>query len=116
MQDGKWLEEVDSASITAHGRIVTGMSLGDTPSEDAARAIMQAQLATYANPLITVQAKASALAGAQLYVDYQLGDTIKVPGHAGSGTMSARVLSDALDMTADVVQTWPADMVKDGSV
>ncbi len=112
--DGSWLEVVDSAAESAFGRIELGLTVGSGSVDRTVAAVLAQTLADSATPRISVTGESSTLTGAVPYVDYQLGDTITVPGHRGAGTMPARVLAITVDAAGETVRAWP-ELVSDPS-
>lgn len=108
LSDGTWVQTTDAAAVTAlGGHVQVGLALGSTSTPDSAMRLSEGLLAESAIPQIEVTSQPSALAGAQAYIDYQMGDTITVPGHRNAGTMKARVLSITVDNSGDVLAVWP---------
>lgn len=116
LADGSWQETTDSGAVTAvGGHVFVALSLGSTSETDTATNIALAQLAQSAQPMISATAQPSCLDGDQVYIDYDMGDTITVPAHRNDGTMKARVLGITVDSSVDVLDVWP-QLVLDGSV
>jgi hypothetical protein len=106
LADGSWTTTTDDAGLAAVGLVETGASVGSASSVTTAYTAALAVLKEAAAPLMTASGEPSTLTGAKPYVDYQLGDTITVPGHRG-GTAKARVLAITVDGSSDTVRAWP---------
>jgi hypothetical protein len=115
LSDGQWVETLDSAGVTASGRLEVGISVGSASTLVSAAASATDLLAVYAQQQVSVTGEPSSLVGAVPYVDYGLGDTITVPGHRASGTLKGRVLSITVDGSQTPVRAWP-ELVLDRSV
>jgi hypothetical protein len=112
LANGTWREVLDTAGISAYGRIEVGLTPGN--SEQASTNTARAQLVESAQPLLSITASTSSLVGPQPYATYNVGDTITVPGHGGGGTVKARVIAISVDATASPIRAWP-ELVKDDS-
>lgn len=115
MANGRWVETIDPAVDTL-GRTEVGLDLGSVSNAATATDVATARLAELADPPIAIAGKTTALEGAVPYVDYNIGDTITVPGHRGIGTIKARVL--ALTVNSDDnngVDAYP-ELMEDRSV
>lgn len=81
-----WLEVVDAASVTAHGRHGAFLSAGQANTVEEATRLARAILARDANERddmdITVEPTG---VGDVPYDDYVVGDTVTAPDHTGAG-------------------------------
>jgi hypothetical protein len=106
LEDGSWQDATDAPGIAAVGRIETGLQLGSASTPATAAAIAAAQLADSAHPQIGVTCQVHPSQGPQLHVDYDLGDSMIVPGRRGS-TMKGRQLADTVKKVDGAVQVFP---------
>jgi hypothetical protein len=112
LADGTWLETTDSAGTSTWGRVERGVAFGSTADKVTGLAFSQGVLAETADQVLAVESRPGLLTGAVGYVDYQLGDTITVPGHRGIGTMRARVLALNVAPDGENWACWP-ELVQD---
>jgi hypothetical protein len=112
LADGRWTEVLDAPGVTEYGRIETGLAVGS--SEQSATNLARAQLVESAQPVLTITAETSSLVGPQPFDDYDLGDTIAVPGHRDTAPVKARVIAISVDGSAFPVRCWP-ELVRDDS-
>jgi hypothetical protein len=112
LKDGRWVQRQTLAAVTANGREATGLSVGSTSDTGSANQVADAQLADLALPTVTFTSQVSSLTGPQMYVDYDLGDTINVPDENGAGYYAARVMAVTVDASSDgPVQVTPELML-----
>lgn len=104
--DGSYTEAADSTSVGTYGRIETGIELGSTSDNGTVTAVAAGAFTESANTAYTFTSTLSTLAGPQLYVDYNLGDTITVPDDAGS-TKKVRVMAATVDASGEVPVITP---------
>jgi hypothetical protein len=90
LKDGRWVQRQTLAAVTANGREATGLSVGSTSDTGSANQVADAQLADLALPTVTFTSQVSSLTGPQMYVDYDLGDTINVPDEDGDRLATRR--------------------------
>lgn len=89
---GGWLWVEDAASIASNGRREAFLSLGQAASEAEATRLAQAALTLTAEPQVSVQTSIEPAGGDAPYDDFNVGDTVTVPGAQG-GTAQRRVLA-----------------------
>lgn len=94
---GGWIGATDNTSITAYGKRAMGLSLGDAGTADQAQQIADDSLIDLAWPQLTIPLEATSVVGPQPWDDFNLGDTISVPGFL-TGQIDARVLSISTDV------------------
>jgi hypothetical protein len=114
LADGTWFEVQDSNTYALYGRRVLGISMDSALDLKTAKAAAQTILDENSSPTIVLTAETSAAIGPQPFVDWQVGDTVLVPGHKGVGTMPARCLSITVDASGDNPRIW-SEFVTDAS-
>jgi hypothetical protein len=108
LADGKWIHRTEGDSITAWGRVETGANLGSTNSVATGNALLDNLLCELGDETITIDAKpAYPISGILPWTDYDLGDTLTVPGHRGVGSIQARVLMISAEQNDDDIEVWP---------
>lgn len=107
--DGSYVVVKDDDSIAGINRIEAGLSLGSAGSDHTAERIMQHHIDLNSTPKAQGTAQASVLDPTQPipYLDFQVGDTITIPGRRGGDPMKSRVLSITVDATGETVHAWP---------
>lgn len=106
LNDGTWFELKDELAYARYGRRVVGLSMNSALDANTARKAAQTLLDENSHPTITVTARTSAASGPQPMVDYDIGDTVLLPGHKGAGVMPARCLSITGQQRNDGVEVW----------
>lgn len=96
LANGTWVEYQDSASVTAYGRIETGLSMGSTSDTGPASSVATGYFADNADTQLSFTVQLSDLAGPQVYRDFGLGDTVSVMDETGS-YHAARVMTITVD-------------------
>lgn len=114
LENGEWISRPDYGDIQPLKRIESGMSLGSSDAEATALKVISDILAENENPVISFEAEVSSNIGFLPYIDYDLGDTILVPGHRGEGVIPARILSITCDFSTEPPTMYP-EMVIDRS-
>lgn len=107
LEDGSWVETVDSTAEGVSGRIESALSLGSATDEGTATDVGSDQLGQYSTARTSVTSEPTTVTGPVAYIDYGIGDTITVPGPRNVGTMKARVLAITVDASGDTVRAWP---------
>lgn len=104
MSNGRWLE-IQAPDIGTLGRSELGLELGSVSNAATATEVGKARLAELADPPLVISGESAAgrpgFDGAVPYLDYDIGDTIPVPGHRGVGVIKARVVEIIVDATGD---------------
>lgn len=103
-----WVDVEDSASVAAHGRRETGLSVGNAQSSRQAQAVADALFEEMAQPQVTLPLSITSATGPQPYTDFNNGDVITAPGVLGVPG-PARVMSIAA-ADADNHITWDLDL------
>lgn len=80
---GGWIEHVDAAAAAIYGRRETGLVTGNTSSDEQAATFSQAAFDDLGTPEVTLPITTTSEAGRQPYTDYDIGDTLTVPGILG---------------------------------
>jgi hypothetical protein len=107
---GGWTEVVDSASVTARGRIEATLSLGAVQSLEEAHRIGVEQLAIYATERTQVTAGIEPAGTADTpYRAYTVGDTVTAPNAAGSG-VAQRVVAITVAEDEDGYVTYAPEL------
>jgi hypothetical protein len=101
VKDGRWMQRQDTGAVTVNGREGAGIAVGSTSDAGSAYQVADAQLADAAQPTITFTSQVSSQIGPQIYVDYDLGDTITVPNEDGTAGYAARVMAVTVDAPDD---------------
>lgn len=113
LSSGEWISR-PAYGTPISKRIETSISLGSTDAESTALESMDAVIDEYESPVESFVAEVSSAEGPQPYVDYELGDTILIPGHRGIGVVPARIISITADFSGDVPKLDP-ELVLDRS-
>lgn len=100
-----WVAVEDAASVTAHGRRSTALTLGSADSSTQATQQAQAFFDETAHPQISLPVSLTSVSGPQPYVDFHLGDTLTAPGFSGA-LGPARVMSLSATENAEGVIGW----------
>lgn len=107
LSTGEWVVTSDAGQVSSVGLIESGVSLGTVSSASSAATVANRQLETAAYPAVGIEIETAMSGGPIPYVDYDLGDTITVPGLRNSGTMKARVMAITVDWSEENVRVWP---------
>lgn len=107
--DGSYVVVKDDDSVAGINRIEAGLSLASAGSDHTAERIMQHHLDQNSTPRAQGVAEASVLDPSQpiAYLDYQVADTISIPGRRNGGPMKSRVLAITVDASGETVRAWP---------
>ena len=89
-----WNHVTDSASVTAHGRRETGLTVGSADNTTQAAAVGVAHFGEVSAPQQTLTVTFSSAAGPQPHIDWFLGDTVMCLGLNGA-LIAARAMSIA---------------------
>lgn len=100
-----WVEVVDTAAQSAHGRREAGLQLGSTSSDTQAERLALSALGDLGEPEVTLTATITSAVGPQPYADFDMGDVITCPGVDGT-LGAARVMSITADENDDGLLTY----------
>lgn len=106
MVDGTWVELRDRDTYYKYGRRVVGLTVNSAMDTQSATDAAQTLLDELSKPTITITAKTSAFNGPQPFRDWNVGDTVLVPGHDGVGLLPARCISITVDNSKDEIEIW----------
>lgn len=103
LANGDWVVYRDEDAVDDIGVIEVGLSLASTTTSATAGSVARQQLAEASAPLKSIQMEISP--GGPLFGrDFDLGDTVRVPGERNVGTMKVRVMKGLIDLTGEVVR------------
>lgn len=104
-KDG-WTQRAQNAE--ANGRRETYLEYGGTRDEETARTAAGKVLARTGKAQVVVsKVECAVISGAAPYVNFSVGDFVRVPNADGSGTATARVLSIAVQHDGDNIRFMP---------
>lgn len=112
LENGEWLSLPDYGETQPTKRIEKGLSIGSSDAQSTALQVMNSIIDDNEDPVISFEATTSTAIGYLPYIDYELGDTVLVPGHRGEGSVPARVLSITCDFSTEP-PTWHPELVID---
>lgn len=108
---GGWFEVVDEDADDIYSIRTARLDLGACQSEAEARAIAEAQLATYSTPRRSIEAGIEPVDDSDLpYFAWMVGDTVTVPDEDGASS-TERVVALAVTEDPDGVPTFAPDLV-----
>lgn len=86
--EGRWVEHTRPASVSAHGRRGSGLSLGTAASDDQAIRTAEAVFDEHAEPVDDVVIEVTAIAGSAPYANWGVGDTVNLVASDDSSVAS----------------------------
>jgi hypothetical protein len=110
LANGIWVQRQDATAVAAVGREGAGISAGSSSDLDTVAEVLDGQLAEAGQTLVAFTTQISSLTGPQPYRDFDLGDTVTVPGGD-----RARVLALTFDAAEDGPVRITPELVADNS-